>query len=165
MNTRIQVEHPVTEMITGVDLVKEQIRIASGEGLRLRQEDIRTFGHAIECRINAEDPERNFIPSPGQVTEYLPPGGPGIRVDSHLEHGYVIPPFYDSLVAKVIAWGGDRSEAIDRMLRALGEMRVEGIATTIALQRRILESAPFKAGNVNTRLVNELMSQTAAAAE
>jgi acetyl-CoA carboxylase biotin carboxylase subunit len=165
MNTRIQVEHPVTEMVTGVDLVKEQIRIASGEGLRLRQEDIRTFGHAIECRINAEDPERNFIPSPGQVTEYLPPGGPGIRVDSHLEHGYVIPPFYDSLVAKVIAWGGDRSEAIDRMLRALGEMRVEGIATTIALQRRILESAPFRAGNVNTRLVNELMSQTAAAAE
>lgn len=165
MNTRIQVEHPVTEMVTGVDLIKEQIWIAGGEGLRLRQEDIRTFGHAIECRINAEDPARNFMPSPGQVTDYLPPGGPGIRVDSHLECGYVIPPFYDSLVAKVIAWGGDRSEAIDRMLRALEEMRVEGVATTIALQRHILESASFRSGNVNTRLVNELMSQTVVAAE
>jgi len=165
MNTRIQVEHPVTEMVTGIDLVKEQIRIANGEGLRLRQEDIRTVGHAIECRINAEDPARNFMPSPGQVSEYLSPGGPGIRIDSHLERGYVIPPFYDSLVAKVIAWGSDRTEAVDRMLRGLGEMRVEGIATTISLQRRILDSAPFRAGNVNTRLVGELMSQTAAAAE
>ncbi len=108
MNTRIQVEHPVTEMITGIDLVKEQIRIADGQGLRFRQDDIRFSGHAIECRINAEDPDRGFAPAPGLVTEYRPAGGPGIRVDSHLERGYVVPPFYDSLVAKLIAWGGDR---------------------------------------------------------
>jgi acetyl-CoA carboxylase biotin carboxylase subunit len=158
MNTRIQVEHPVTEMITGVDLVKEQIRIAGGEALRLRQEDIRLSGHAIECRINAEDPAHDFRPSPGLVTEYLPAGGPGIRVDSHLQRGYVISPFYDSLIAKLISWGNDRAEAIDRMLRALGEMRIEGVSTTLALQRRILESARFRSGDVNTRLVSELMT-------
>ena len=165
MNTRIQVEHPVTEMVTGVDLVKEQILTAGGEGLRLRQEDIRISGHAIECRINAEDPARNFMPSPGRVTEYLPPGGPGIRVDSHLERGCMIPPFYNSLIAKVIAWGSNRGEAIERMLRALGEMRIEGVATTIALQQRILESARFQSGEVNTSLVNELMSEAAVAAK
>ncbi len=165
MNTRIQVEHPVSEMITGVDLVKEQIRIAGGEPLRFRQESIRFFGHAIECRINAEDPALDFRPSPGLVTEYLPPAGPGVRVDSHLERGYVIPPFYDSLIAKVICCGSDRTEAIDRMLRALGEMRIEGVSTTLSLQRRILESARFKSGDVNTRLVNELMAQGEMAAE
>jgi acetyl-CoA carboxylase, biotin carboxylase subunit len=165
MNTRIQVEHPVTEMITGVDLVKEQIRIAGGEGLGLRQADVRVSGHAVECRINAEDPACDFRPSPGLVTEYLAPGGPGIRVDSHLERGYVIPPFYDSLIAKVISWGGDRAEAIERMLRALGEMRIEGVKTTLALQLRILDSARFRSGDVNTRLVNELVSGSALAAE
>ena len=165
MNTRIQVEHPVTEMITGVDLVKEQIRIAGGEGLRLSQGDIRFSGHAIECRINAEDPARDFRPSPGRITEYLPPGGPGIRVDSHLERGYVIPPFYDSLIAKLISWGSDRAEAIARMVRALGEMRIEGVSSTLALQRTILQSARFRAGELNTRLVNELVAGTALAAE
>jgi acetyl-CoA carboxylase biotin carboxylase subunit len=157
MNTRIQVEHPVTEMITGVDLVKEQIRIADGQGLRLRQEDIRFSGHAIECRINAEDPDRNFMPAPGLVTEYRPAGGPGIRIDSHLERGYVVPPFYDSLVAKLIAWGSDRGEAIERMLRALDETRIEGIRTTAELQRMILESERFRSGDLNTRLVGELL--------
>ena len=160
MNTRIQVEHPVTEMITGVDLVKEQIRIADGEPLQLRQENIRFSGHAIECRINAEDPARDFMPSPGLVTEYVPAGGPGIRVDSHLMRGYVIPPFYDSLIAKLICWGGDRNEAIERMLRALGEMRIEGVSTTLALQRRILDSPRFRSGDVNTRLVGELLANT-----
>jgi acetyl-CoA carboxylase, biotin carboxylase subunit len=157
MNTRIQVEHPVTEMITGVDLVKEQIRIADGQSLRLRQEDIRFSGHAIECRINAEDPDRNFMPAPGLVTEYRPAGGPGIRIDSHLERGYVVPPFYDSLVAKLIAWGSDRGEAIERMLRALDETRIEGIRTTVELQRMILESERFRSGDLNTRLVGELL--------
>ncbi len=165
MNTRIQVEHPVTEMITGVDLVKEQIRIADGQGLRLRQEDIRFSGHAIECRINAEDPDRNFMPSPGLVTEYRPAGGPGIRVDSHLERGYVVPPFYDSLVAKLIAWGGNREEAIARMLRALDETRIEGIKTTAELQRMILESERFRSGDLNTRLVGELLAARAEAAD
>lgn len=163
MNTRIQVEHPVTEMITGVDLVKEQIRIADGESLRFRQENIRFSGHAIECRINAEDPTRDFMPSPGLVTAYLPPGGPGIRVDSHLAPGYVIPPFYDSLIAKLISWGSDRAEAIERMLRALGEMRIEGVSTTLALQHAILDSARFRSGDVNTRLVGELMAPSARA--
>ncbi len=158
MNTRIQVEHPVTEMITGVDLVKEQIRIADGQGLRFRQDDIRFSGHAIECRINAEDPERDFAPAPGLITEYRPAGGPGIRVDSHLERGYVVPPYYNSLVAKLISWGSDRAEAIERMLRALGETRIEGIKTTAALQRMILDSSQFRSGALNTRLVGELIA-------
>ena len=161
MTTRIQVEHPVTEMITGVDLVKEQIRIADGQGLRLRQSDIRFSGHAIECRINAEDPDRDFAPAPGLVTEYRPAGGPGIRVDSHLERGYVVPPFYDSLVAKLISWGNDREEAIERMLRALDETRIDGIKTTLGLQRMILESRRFRSGDLNTQLVSELLAANA----
>jgi len=163
MNTRIQVEHPVTEMITGVDLVNEQIRIADGQGLRLRQSDIRFYGHSIECRINAEDPDRDFAPTPGLVTEYRPAGGPGIRVDSHLERGYVVPLFYDSLVAKLISWGSDRAEAIERMLRALHETRIEGIKTTAGLQRMILESSRFRSGDLNTRLVSELVGAQAQA--
>jgi acetyl-CoA carboxylase biotin carboxylase subunit len=165
MNTRIQVEHPVTEMITGVDLVKEQIRIADGQGLRLRQEDIRFSGHAVECRINAEDPDADFTPAPGLVTEYQPAGGPGIRVDSHLERGYVVPPFYDSLVAKLIAWGANRTEAIERMLCALDETRIEGIKTTAGLQRMIMKSARFQAGDLNTRLVGDLLAARAEPAE
>ena len=127
MNTRIQVEHPVTEMITGTDLIKEQIRVASGMPLSLKQEDVKFSGHAIECRINAEDPARNFLPSPGRVDAYIAPGGPGVRVDSHCYPGYVIPPYYDSLVSKLIAWGRDREEAICRMHRALDEYAVTGI--------------------------------------
>ena len=157
MNTRIQVEHPVTEMVTGIDLVKWQLRIAAGEKLTLRQEDIRTRGHAIECRINAEDFERAFAPCPGMVSTYVAPGGPGVRVDSHMESGYEVPPFYDSLLAKVICWGEDRAEALARMQRALGEMRVEGVKTTIAFHRQLLAHEAFRAGRVNTRFVHDVL--------
>lgn len=157
MNTRIQVEHPVTEMITGIDLVKEQIRVAETGKLGVSQSDIVFRGHAIECRVNAEDPERDFMPSPGVVTHYRPPGGPGIRVDSHLQSGYRIPPFYDSLVAKIIAWGRDRPEAIDRMVRALSEMQLDGIKTTAGLHLRILNNDRFRAGEVNTAFVGEFL--------
>ncbi|MGQ9512056.1 acetyl-CoA carboxylase biotin carboxylase subunit [Thermodesulfitimonas sp.] len=153
MNTRIQVEHPVTEMVTGRDLVKEQIRIAAGEPLGYRQADIRIEGWAIECRINAEDPVRNFAPCPGRVATYLPPGGPGIRVDSAVYSGYVIPPYYDSLIAKLIAWGRDREEAIARMERALEEFIIEGVPTTIPFHRRVLQNAFFRRGEVYTNFV------------
>ena len=155
MNTRIQVEHPVTEMVTGVDLVAKQIAIAAGEGVGLAQRDIVHTGHAIECRINAEDPERNFAPSPGLITRYIAPGGPGIRVDSHVHAGYTIPPYYDSLIAKVIAWGADRDEAIRRMRRALGEMQVDGVRTTIDFHRAYLENASFAQGRVHTRFIEQ----------
>src|SRR6185503_12797785 len=136
MNTRIQVEHPVTEMITGIDLVQEQIRVAAGEKLRFRQKDIQLRGHAIECRINAEDPYR-FTPSPGRITSYHPPGGPGIRVDSHVYQGYTVPPNYDSMLGKVIAYGVSREQAMARMRIALSEMVVEGILTNIPLHREL----------------------------
>jgi acetyl-CoA carboxylase biotin carboxylase subunit len=145
MNTRIQVEHPVTEMVTGLDLVREQIRIAAGEGLGYRQDAIRFAGHAIECRINAEDPE-HFAPSPGRVTQWVPPGGPDVRVDSHLMAGYAVPPYYDSLIAKIIVHGKDRAEAIARMQRALGETVVDGIKTTIPFHRKLLADPVFLAG-------------------
>ena len=147
MNTRIQVEHPVTEMITGLDLVHEQIRVAAGESLGYRQDAIAFSGHAIECRINAEDPE-SFTPSPGLVTAWVPPGGPKVRVDSHLRAGYAVPPHYDSLVAKVIVHGGDRGEAIARMQRALGETIVEGIKTTVPYHLKLLADPAFVAGRV-----------------
>ena len=150
MNTRIQVEHPITEMITGIDIVREQIRIAAGERLRFAQEDIRFHGHAIECRVNAEDPARNFMPSPGRVGMYIPPGGPGVRVDSHLFPGYTIPPTYDSLIAKIITWGNDRDEAITRMRRALSETIIEGVKTTIPLFGKILDHGVFRSGKVDT---------------
>ncbi len=153
MNTRIQVEHPVTEMVTGIDLVKAQILIAAGEGLSLRQKDIRLTGHAIECRINAESASNDFRPNPGRVNEYFAPGGFGIRMDSHLFSGYVIPPFYDSLLGKVICWGRDRTEAIVRMQRALLEMQVEGVETTREFQRKLISSPEFIAGDVHTRFV------------
>jgi len=158
MNTRVQVEHPVTEVVTGVDIVKAQIRVAQGEPLPITQDDVRLTGHAIECRINAEDPARDFAPSPGQVRGLRLPGGPGIRIDSHLFEGYRIPPYYDSLIAKVIAWGRDRDEAIARMRRALSELRVEGVHTTIPFHARLLDDARFRAGDVHTRFVEaELM--------
>jgi acetyl-CoA carboxylase biotin carboxylase subunit len=155
MNTRVQVEHPVTEMITSVDIIKEQILIAAGEKLHLRQGDVKFHGHAIECRINAEDHERNFMPSPGEIKAYLPPGGLGIRVDSHAYTGYVVQPHYDSLVAKIIAWGKDRPEAIQRMERALDEYVIDGIHTTIPFHLRVLRNEAFKRGEVTTKFLEE----------
>jgi acetyl-CoA carboxylase biotin carboxylase subunit len=157
MNTRIQVEHPVTEMVTGVDLVKWQLRIAAGESLSISQDDIETKGHAVECRINAEDAAHGFAPCPGRITHYAAPGGPGVRVDSHIESGYEVPPFYDSLLAKVICWGENRAEALARMQRALGEMRVEGVKTTIAFHRELLAHPDFRAGRINTRFVHDVL--------
>jgi acetyl-CoA carboxylase, biotin carboxylase subunit len=148
MNTRIQVEHPVTEMITGIDLVQEQIRVAAGEKLRFRQRDVELKGHAIECRINAEDPFK-FTPSPGRIVSWHPPGGPGIRVDSHAYAGYYVPPHYDSLVGKVIAYGATREQAIRRMQIALSEMVVEGIQTNIPLHRELMVDARFIEGGTN----------------
>jgi acetyl-CoA carboxylase biotin carboxylase subunit len=150
MNTRIQVEHSVTEMITGIDLIREQITVAAGNPLSFGQESVKINGWAIECRINAEDPARNFMPSPGTVTNYLPPGGFGVRVDSAAYPGYEISPFYDSMVAKVIVWGHDRRQAIERMKRALGEFIIKGIATTIPFHQRLLEENDFVKGDFNT---------------
>jgi len=148
MNTRLQVEHPVTEMVTGVDLVKEQLYIASGEPLRLKQSDIKVQGHAIECRLNAED-SKTFIPSPGKIKAYHAPGGPGIRVESHIYAGYSVPPHYDSMIGKLIAYGESRDVAIARMLGALDEVIIDGINTNIDLQRDIVSDAAFKAGETN----------------
>ena len=159
MNTRIQVEHPVTEMITGIDIVKQQLGIAGGKGLGLRQEDVEFRGHSIECRVNAEDPDREFLPSPGVVSNYLAPGGPGIRIDSHLENGYRIPPFYDSMIAKVISWGIDRQEAIDRMIRALSELQLKGVKTTVPLHLQILRHPRFRSGEINTGFVAQMLSR------
>lgn len=149
MNTRLQVEHPVTEWITGVDLVKEQIKIASGLPLTLRQEDIVIRGHAIECRINAENPAKNFIPSPGEITRYHSPGGPGVRLDSHIYDGYRVPPNYDSMIGKVITYGETRHSALRRMNTALSEMVIEGIETNIAMQRELINDHGFQEGGVN----------------
>jgi acetyl-CoA carboxylase biotin carboxylase subunit len=158
MNTRIQVEHPVTEMITGIDLVQEQIRVAAGEKLRLRQKDIALRGHAIECRINAEDPYK-FTPSPGKITSYHPPGGPGIRVDSHVYAGYSVPPNYDSMVGKVIAYGATRDQAIRRMRIALSEMAVEGIQTNLALHRELLHDSRFLRGGTSIHYLEQKLAQ------
>jgi acetyl-CoA carboxylase, biotin carboxylase subunit len=158
MNTRIQVEHPVTEMITGVDLVQEQIHVAAGEKLRLRQKDVQVRGHAIECRINAEDPYR-FTPSPGRITSYHPPGGPGIRVDSHVYQGYTVPPNYDSMVGKVIAYGASREQAMSRMRIALSEMVVEGIQTNIPLHRELLNDTRFMRGGVSIHYLEQKLAQ------
>ena len=155
MNTRIQVEHPVTEMVTGVDLIAEQIKIAAGYNLDFNQEQIQLNGHAIECRINAEDPTHNFRPSPGRITGWLPPGGPGVRVDSHVYTGYEIPPFYDSLIGKLIVWGKDRNTAIKRMNRALNECAVTGIPTTINFHLNLLEKQKFIEGKIHTKYVEE----------
>ena len=155
MNTRIQVEHPVTEMITNIDIIKEMIRVAMGEPLPFSQEDIRFNGWSIECRINAEDPERNFMPSPGQVKFYLPPGGPGVRVDSAVYPGYTISPHYDSMIAKLIVWAPTRSEAIARMRRALAEFAVEGIQTTIGFHLKLLDHKRFQSGDFDIKFLEE----------
>jgi acetyl-CoA carboxylase, biotin carboxylase subunit len=159
MNTRIQVEHPVTEMLTGVDLVKEQILVASGEPLSLKQEDVPFVGHAMEFRINAEDPDQDFMPSPGEITSLEVPGGPGVRVDSAIYQGYTIPPFYDSMVGKLVVWGLDREEAINRSGRALREYRLEGIKTTIPLHLRLLEDDAFRSGEYHTGYLEELLGE------
>jgi acetyl-CoA carboxylase biotin carboxylase subunit len=155
MNTRIQVEHPITEVITGLDLIAEQIRIAQGEKLRLTQEQVQLTGHAIECRINAEDPDHNFRPHPGRISAYLPPGGPGVRMDSHVYTDYEIPPYYDSLIGKLIVWGENREIAIARMRRALRECAITGVPTTLSFHQKILEHPVFLAGEVYTNFVQE----------
>lgn len=155
MNTRVQVEHPVTEMITDVDIIKEQILVAAGEKLSKKQGEIKFHGHAIECRINAENHEKNFMPSPGTIKAYLAPGGPGIRVDSHAYPGYKVQPHYDSLVAKLIAWGITREEAIKRMERALDEYVIDGIHTTIPFHLKVLRNEAFKRGETTTKFIEE----------
>lgn len=159
MNTRVQVEHPVSEMVTGIDIVKEQIRIAAGEPLGYKQEEVKVRGWAMECRINAEDPEHDFRPSPGTVGQYIIPGGPGVRVDSSVYSGYTITPFYDSMVAKLIVWGKDRPEAIARMKRALHEFTVENITTTIPFHLKVLDNAFFQRGEVYTNFIQRRMSE------
>jgi len=158
MNTRIQVEHPVTEMVTGTDLVKYQILASTGESFKIDNAETCIQGHAIECRINAEDPEKNFLPSPGEIKALNLPGGPGIRIDSHAYAGYKIPPNYDSLIAKLIAFGKNREEALMRMHRALDEFVVEGVETTIPFHQKVLEHPDFIAGNVNTGFLNQFLS-------
>ncbi len=157
MNTRIQVEHPITEMITGIDIVKEQLRIAAGEKLSMSQSDITIKGHAIECRINAEDP-RSFVPSPGTISDFHAPGGPGIRLDSHIYSGYKVPPFYDSLIAKVIAYGDNREIALARMRNALEEMVVDGIKTNLPLHQDILRGNTFQKGIVNIHYLEQWLN-------
>jgi acetyl-CoA carboxylase, biotin carboxylase subunit len=159
MNTRIQVEHPVTETLTGVDLVKEQLRVAGGEPLSLKQEDVPFNGWAMEFRINAEDPEKDFMPSPGEISFLDVPGGPGVRVDSAIYQGYKIPPFYDSMVGKLIVWALTREEAINRARRALREYRLEGIKTTIPLHMRLLEDEAFRSGEYHTGYLEELLKR------
>jgi acetyl-CoA carboxylase biotin carboxylase subunit len=156
MNTRIQVEHPVTEMVTGTDLVKTQIRIAAGQPLGYSQGDVAPTGHAIECRINAEDPDKNFRPASGTITAFHVPGGPGIRVDTHVYAGYRIPPHYDSLLAKLIAYGDTRDEAIVRMLRSLEELVIEGVPSTIPFHLRALRHPDFGDGQITTGFAQKL---------
>jgi acetyl-CoA carboxylase biotin carboxylase subunit len=155
MNTRIQVEHPVTEMISGIDLIAQQLRIAQGERLGLSQDQVQLRGHAIECRINAEDSDRGFRPSPGRISGYLPPGGFGVRMDSHVYTDYEIPPYYDSLIGKLIVWGANREAAIKRMRRALRECAVTGVPTTVGFHQRILETPAFLAGEVYTDFIEK----------
>ncbi len=158
MNTRVQVEHPVTELITGVDIVQEQIRIAAGEELRFKQKDIEFRGHAIECRINAEHPY-TFVPSPGRLTAYHVPGGPGIRVDSHVYQNYVVPPYYDSMIGKLLAHGATREQAIARMRTALMEMIVEGINTNIPLHQDLMFDAAFVEGGTSIHYLEQKLAK------
>ena len=157
MNTRIQVEHPVTEMVYNKDLLKDQIRVAAGEPLGYGQKDIVLSGHAIECRINAEDPDKNFMPNPGKIETIHLPGGPGIRVDSHAYSQYHIPPYYDSLIAKLIIYGRDRDEAIVRLRRALNEFIVEGIKTTVSFHRKMVDIKEFVTGDFDTGFLDRMM--------
>jgi acetyl-CoA carboxylase biotin carboxylase subunit len=158
MNTRLQVEHPVTEMVTGIDIVKEQIRIARGRCLRYHQEDIHRNGWAIECRINAEDPYNNFIPSTGRITHTLLPTGPGVRVDTGVYIGFEVSPYYDSLISKLIVWGDTRGEAILRMRRALDEYKILGVRNNIPFHQRLMDSHRFMGGQYDTRFVEERFS-------
>jgi acetyl-CoA carboxylase biotin carboxylase subunit len=158
INTRIQVEHPVTEMITGIDIVKEQIKIAAGATLPFKQNEIKFSGHSIECRINAEDPEK-FIPSPGKIALFIPPGGQGVRVDTAAYSGWVVPAHYDSLIAKLIVHGKNREDAIVKMKRALREFVVEGIKTTIPFHMKILDNPDFISGNFNTHFLEKVNSR------
>ncbi|MBN2346927.1 MAG: acetyl-CoA carboxylase biotin carboxylase subunit [Candidatus Aminicenantes bacterium] len=162
MNTRIQVEHPVTEMITGVDLLQWQIRVAAGERLPLRQEEIVRRGHAIECRINAEDPQKGFLPQTGTLSQYIVPGGPGVRVDSGVYPGYAIPPFYDSLLAKLVVWGETRKDAVLRLQRALDEFIIEGVATTIPFHQRIVRHPEFHRGAYTTDFIRRITAEEVA---
>jgi acetyl-CoA carboxylase biotin carboxylase subunit len=159
MNTRIQVEHPVTEMVTGIDLIKEQLRIACGEKLRLQQGHLQLRGAALECRINAEDCENNFMPSPGKIETLTLPGGPKVRLDTHIYPGYAISPYYDSLVAKLITWGQNRSEAIKTMHRALSEFTIAPIKTTIPFHLRLMENPLFLKGDISTHFIQELLHE------
>jgi len=159
VNTRIQVEHGVTETVMGVDLVKEQIKIAFGERLSFAKREFNFRGHAIECRINAEDSEKGFMPSPGKITQFIVPGGIGVRVDTQVYCGYSIPPFYDSMIAKLIAYGNDRTEAIDRMSRALDEFVVEGIKTTIPFHKKVMMNSSFRRGEINTSFVDTFLGK------
>jgi acetyl-CoA carboxylase biotin carboxylase subunit len=158
VNTRIQVEHTVTELVTGLDLIQEQLLIAGGERLRFRQEDVRFSGHALQCRINAEDPERGFQPSPGRIELFVAPGGPGVRLDSHCYSGYTIPPNYDSMIAKLLAHRADRRAAIATMLRALDEFQIVGPKTVIPLHRKVLTHSDFRAGEHDTGFVERYFS-------
>ncbi len=157
MNKRIQVEHPITEEVTGVDLVKQMILIAAGEQLRISQGDINARGHAIECRINAEDPFDDFRPSPGRIDMYYAPGGPGVRIDSHAYAGYTIPPYYDSMISKLIVWGKDRRDAMERMTRALSEYMITGVKTTIPFEQAILQDPNFRRGVYSTNFIEQLL--------
>lgn len=158
MNTRVQVEHPVTEAVTGVDIVKEQIRVAAGEKLSVTQKDIKINGHSIECRIIAEDPENNFAPSVGTINRLITPGGVGVRLDTHIYAGYEVPPYYDAMLAKLVVWGADRDEAIARMSRCLSEFEIEGLKTNIDYQKQILANEYFRKGELSTAFVTKRMN-------
>jgi len=158
MNTRLQVEHPVTEMITGLDLVKLQLQIAAGEPLQIDQSEIKLTGHAVECRVNAEDPE-TFVPSPGLIDRYHPPGGPGVRMDSHIYSGYFVPPHYDSMIGKLICHGSDRNVALARMRGALEELVIDGIKTNLPLQRKITGDKNFVSGNFNIHYLEKMLAE------
>ena len=163
MNTRVQVEHPVTEMITGIDIVAAQLRIAAGERLDLTQDDIGFHGHAIECRINAEAPQRGFAPTPGRITRWTMPGGFGVRVDTHAEAGWLVSPWYDSLLAKLIVHAPDRDQAVARMAAALAEIRIEGVETTVPFLRSVISDPDYRAGRINTRWLEAAVERFAAA--
>ncbi|MBW2611612.1 MAG: acetyl-CoA carboxylase biotin carboxylase subunit [Deltaproteobacteria bacterium] len=156
VNARVQVEHPVTELVTGIDIVQEQIRIAAGEAMNFTQEDIQPRGWAIECRINAADPDNDFMPSPGKIESAVMPGGPGVRVDTHIYNGYTITPFYDSLIGKLIVWASDRPAAIQRLKRALSEVQIRGIKVTTPFYQRIVDNEDFRAGNIDTHFLERL---------
>jgi acetyl-CoA carboxylase biotin carboxylase subunit len=163
MNTRIQVEHPVTEMVTSIDIVRQQILAAMNQPLSFAQSDVQWRGHSIECRVNAEDPARNFMPSPGRLVSYLPPGGPGVRVDSACYQDYVISPFYDSMIAKLIVWDNNRDKAISRMIRALREFVIEGVATTIPFHLQVLQDDVFRKGVFGTAYLEDFQRRQAEA--